>query len=312
MTENGSHTLESGPRMSLAAAVALLCHYCDVIEVDAWSTVLTLAGRYSPDWVRLAVIEAIYQGRYKLVSVEYILQLWQRRGKPICHFNREFEAIVAVSLSPELQSQLNQVQLDPILAPSFDRELAVASHDPPDVFEVEVSGVDPKQTDLASLTVNSQEHATDASMHDAAIPTFSELKSHAHKHNNGRSENDVAQDLKISPGATAEQATEQTVEHHSPTSAAQSALSNSGIDPTSSPQANYLTSSHSSGNSSKYILDSISHLTQPIGSAQKRWEDTQLPLDQDASSGIGQFQPAYDPSGFDRKLMAVAQQAQYP
>ncbi|NJL49022.1 MAG: hypothetical protein HC929_18135 [Leptolyngbyaceae cyanobacterium SM2_5_2] len=41
-----------------------------------------------------AITEALYQGRYKLVSVEHILQLWQRRGHPLRHFNREFESII--------------------------------------------------------------------------------------------------------------------------------------------------------------------------------------------------------------------------
>lgn len=45
-------------------------------------------------WVRLALIEALYQGRYKSVSVEYLLQRWQRRGQPVYHFSREFERLV--------------------------------------------------------------------------------------------------------------------------------------------------------------------------------------------------------------------------
>lgn len=45
-------------------------------------------------WISHAITEALYQGRYKLVSVEQILRLWQRRGHPIRHFNREFETII--------------------------------------------------------------------------------------------------------------------------------------------------------------------------------------------------------------------------
>jgi hypothetical protein len=50
--------------------------------------------QYDPVWINHAVTEALYQGRYKLISVDQILKLWRRRGQPIRHFNREFESIV--------------------------------------------------------------------------------------------------------------------------------------------------------------------------------------------------------------------------
>lgn len=85
--------------------------------------------RYPSDWIRLAVIEALYQGRYKAVSVEQILNLWRRRGKPLHHFNRDFERIIAPQLAkgrtvlsevivpppyvpPILEVELNTLQLD--------------------------------------------------------------------------------------------------------------------------------------------------------------------------------------------------------
>lgn len=51
-------------------------------------------NHYPTQWVRLAVIEALYQGRYKAISVEQILNLWQRRGRVLYHFNHEFERVV--------------------------------------------------------------------------------------------------------------------------------------------------------------------------------------------------------------------------
>lgn len=50
--------------------------------------------QYPALWLRSAVVEALYQGRYKAVSVWQILDLWQRRGQPLQHFNREFERMV--------------------------------------------------------------------------------------------------------------------------------------------------------------------------------------------------------------------------
>ncbi|NET47389.1 MAG: hypothetical protein F6K09_01430 [Merismopedia sp. SIO2A8] len=51
-------------------------------------------GNYPSRWIMGAVIEALYQGRYKTISVEQILIIWQRRGTPLYHFNHEFERIV--------------------------------------------------------------------------------------------------------------------------------------------------------------------------------------------------------------------------
>jgi hypothetical protein len=87
---------------------------------------------YPSDWIRLAVVEALYQGRYKVVSVEQILSLWRRRGKPLYHFNPDFERIITprfvrgravqpelVVLSPDLPDSDLETDLD------TDRELEI-------------------------------------------------------------------------------------------------------------------------------------------------------------------------------------------
>ena len=53
-----------------------------------------------PSWIRSAVVEALYQGRYKALSVEQILRLWKRRGHPLRHFNQDFEQVVIVPVGP--------------------------------------------------------------------------------------------------------------------------------------------------------------------------------------------------------------------
>ena len=66
-------------------------------DVDAHSAEAVIEGwlqTFDFVWISHAITEALYQGRYKLVSVDQILKLWQRRGAPIRHFNREFETIV--------------------------------------------------------------------------------------------------------------------------------------------------------------------------------------------------------------------------
>ncbi|GEM_PF-2345884 len=98
MTIPGSPVSMAPLPTTLATAMALLTYYFDLNESAAWIQVAALAEQYPADWIRLAVVEALYQGRYKPVSVTQILALWQRRGRVISHFNREFESITTVSL----------------------------------------------------------------------------------------------------------------------------------------------------------------------------------------------------------------------
>jgi hypothetical protein len=49
---------------------------------------------FSAEWISLAVVQAAYQGRYKVASVEQILRFWKRRGEPRCNFDREFKRMI--------------------------------------------------------------------------------------------------------------------------------------------------------------------------------------------------------------------------
>jgi hypothetical protein len=76
-------------------AAELLTHYSFdlggfTVErlIDYW------LREYPANWLRPALVEALYQGRYKAVSVTQILTLWKRRGHPLYHFNHEFERMV--------------------------------------------------------------------------------------------------------------------------------------------------------------------------------------------------------------------------
>ena len=80
---------------AITAATGLLKYYSYDVQdqvqqerLDHW------LRTYPVRWVRLALIEALYQGRYKTVSVDQLLALWQRRGQPLYHFNPEFESLV--------------------------------------------------------------------------------------------------------------------------------------------------------------------------------------------------------------------------
>jgi hypothetical protein len=76
-------------------AIALLTHYSfDLNGYTATELVSHWQEQYPGSWLHLAVVEALYQGRYKGISVQQILTLWQRRGQPVFHFNMEFERLI--------------------------------------------------------------------------------------------------------------------------------------------------------------------------------------------------------------------------
>ncbi len=80
---------------AIAPILALLREYSfDIGNYQTEALISHWLDQFGPVWVGHAITEALYQGRYKIVSVDYILQLWQRRGTPLRHFNREFESIV--------------------------------------------------------------------------------------------------------------------------------------------------------------------------------------------------------------------------
>jgi hypothetical protein len=88
------------------SAVALLLHYIfDLGGHNARELVERWLRFYPANWVRLAAIEALYQGRYKAVSVEQILGIWQRRGQIQPHFNCEFERLVCGNIQPRLSGK---------------------------------------------------------------------------------------------------------------------------------------------------------------------------------------------------------------
>ncbi len=75
-------------------AIALLQHYSFDLGGYTIADLTRAWGKFKPEWVRQAVIESLFQGRYKAVSVSQILQLWERKGEPNCRYNHEFERLI--------------------------------------------------------------------------------------------------------------------------------------------------------------------------------------------------------------------------
>ena len=95
------------PALQSAIAQALLVHYdFDLGNETAEEIVNRWVINYEVDWLPLAAMEALYQGRYKAISVQQILTLWKRRGQAIYHFNGDFERLIHRHLPPGLRDQI--------------------------------------------------------------------------------------------------------------------------------------------------------------------------------------------------------------
>lgn len=171
---------EPTPDPAIAYAVALLSHYkFELRGYTAQELVNIWLRNYPATWVRLGVIEALYQGRYKAVSVEQILAVWGRRGQPIFRFTHEFERLISRKLPQSLTARLgvtstNQTQelSLPLLATNYpDTTDNVAQ------FELQEQEVqtDQQQTLAAETTASEDFHDTQISS-DYQI---SELQSNA-------------------------------------------------------------------------------------------------------------------------------------
>ncbi|AFZ04123.1 hypothetical protein [Calothrix sp. PCC 6303] len=98
-------------------AVALLTHYSfDLGGYIAREIVWRWQKQFPANWLHLAAIEALYQGRYKAFSVEQILTMWQRRGQASFHFNMEFECLICRKFPESLITSPSSPRLPQITA----------------------------------------------------------------------------------------------------------------------------------------------------------------------------------------------------
>jgi hypothetical protein len=71
---------------------ALIAHYgLELEDSQVDDVVRTWLERYEPTWTIKAIVESLYRGRYKVTSVDRILQDWARIGQPRYWFSAEYE-----------------------------------------------------------------------------------------------------------------------------------------------------------------------------------------------------------------------------
>ena len=101
---------------------SLLLQYFEIRDViEARRQAQAWMQSFPNSWVRLATLEALYQGRYKARSVEQILCLWQRRGQPACRYTPDFARLVGSG--PAIVVTPSPVVIPPFQADAEDSEL---------------------------------------------------------------------------------------------------------------------------------------------------------------------------------------------
>lgn len=103
-------SIQEPEKSAIVHATDLLTHYSfDLDDRTVSQLTQQWLKDFSATWIRSAVIEALYQGRYKAVSVDQILLLWKRRNQPCYHFNYEFERLVCNKFPRDLSRRSGPV-----------------------------------------------------------------------------------------------------------------------------------------------------------------------------------------------------------
>jgi len=110
-------TLAQAPENShVLQTVSLLTAYCfDLRGLAPTQLINEWLRTFSALWIRLAVVEALYLGRYKAISVEHLLEFWKVKGQPNFHFSSEFEQMISQRLPKSLTPIAEVVEAPPSL-----------------------------------------------------------------------------------------------------------------------------------------------------------------------------------------------------
>jgi hypothetical protein len=94
---SSEETSEGGQDMD--SAIALLLHYNFELGGYTIDDLRRLWSRYDTVWVQWAIIECLFQGRYKAISVLHLLDFWERKGRANCHYTKDFERLMCGDLA---------------------------------------------------------------------------------------------------------------------------------------------------------------------------------------------------------------------
>ena len=132
--------------------------------------------KYPGYWLRLAVVEALYQGRYKAVSVGQLLSMWHRIGQPLYHFNREFERLVCNNFPQDLTFERDaQLPQDDIILSNQESEVSVTELDLLEPSEAEVDRAPDAEVSNAQTQETEKLPAADRTKEDTEVVVYEDV-----------------------------------------------------------------------------------------------------------------------------------------
>jgi hypothetical protein len=114
---------------------------CD--RVDTF--LVTWFEQYDSAWIFKAIVESVYRGRYKIVSVDNILKDWQRIGQPRYNFTPEYEREIVHKI-PQLTPQ----PIDRISPISSDVVVELPAVDAQSLSSIALAAAEEKKQELTS------------------------------------------------------------------------------------------------------------------------------------------------------------------
>ncbi len=156
--------------LAVAQTLALITSYSFDLQGYAIAELLPLwLDNYHASWVRLATIEALYLGRYKVVSIEQILHVWSRLGSPNTHFTHEFERLICRKLPRHLvnQSESSEENLLQINEKISDPQLNISTSSKPALPKQEILPPDNRE----SLSFTMSEQGTGTNPQESELPS---------------------------------------------------------------------------------------------------------------------------------------------
>jgi hypothetical protein len=111
--------------------VSLIVRYgFDLGGQQAAALVRLWGSKYDREWLLPATIESLHRGRYKVASIEQVLQSWQRQDKMITRFTTEFAEMILgrgqQTESADSQEELDESLMDEEIHQFSDQDLAEA------------------------------------------------------------------------------------------------------------------------------------------------------------------------------------------
>ena len=167
-----------------AQTVALLTCYSFEIQNTAQEIVAQWLSHYSITWVRLAVVEALYLGRYKAISVEQILSSWDRKGSPTIHFSNDFECLICrnlprhlAMLKPSANFKKNERTSPPQVSFSLKqafqgKKASQAQASPPQIRTLASHKLQPTPAVQASARLDNQRNSSSDDASERSIDQF--------------------------------------------------------------------------------------------------------------------------------------------